>query len=775
MARAKDWTFTYFGPSTSAEINRIEENSSIEEGIKLYSAQYDAFTGQILAKGGKFVLDAPADGLSYYYCTFDPSKENFILQADVTVDYINPSRDGQEGFAIIARDTLRGSGNYLSNLFAVAGTRLPVQGIEVKDVLGSRAYTGIVDTEDPGAGDLQVWRTGFMPEQMITEGSTYRIRLKKNSSAYIASQVEILEDGTSGAVLDEQIYYIRAEDPGKEMVESYQELIDPLLVQEKDRAYLGFAVARGVNASFRNIQFSVEDWQAKNWKKEKITTVPCLWQSYAPTRTSRKSLSLEYVSNADGEADFYVNDDLVRTGVSVQAGNYGEVELPLMLGANVISIDFLPEQGYQVDPYTRLSSYEAVQTKLTVFRRVFGTSQGIVYVSPDGVPEHDGSSYDYSLDLKTALAFASPGQAIRLQPGKYDLSQDELHIARGNSGREDLAIILETDPETNGVAQLDFGHTGGGFTLAGDYWTLRKLAITASRPGRNGLRISGSHNEILDSYFYNNGNTGLQITSITPERRDTWPSNNVVRNCIAINNADRALADADGFAAKVACGEGNLFDSCRSAYNADDGFDLFAKAGYGSLGKVTIKNCLAYRNGFILLDKQSIAPKSLLITYWDKPEAVDLAEGPLQIVYPEFVVHENGEVDLVGELGINVRVFDAANGNGFKMGGTNLPGAHEIHDSYSVENKAIGFDSNSGPDIKIFRCESINNGKSNIALYTHNASAKTHYRVEGFLSQRTEGSVFDPVEDVLQLQGQEPSDVYGEKNIYYLYDKDRKD
>ena len=35
--------------------------------------------------------------------------------------------------------------------------------------------------------------------------------------------------------------------------------------------------------------------------------------------------------------------------------------------------------------------------------------------------------------------------------------------------------------------------------------------------------------------------------------------------------------DADGFAAKLTVGDGNVFDGCISYNNADDGWDFFAK------------------------------------------------------------------------------------------------------------------------------------------------------------------------------------------------------
>ena len=55
--------------------------------------------------------------------------------------------------------------------------------------------------------------------------------------------------------------------------------------------------------------------------------------------------------------------------------------------------------------------------------------------------------------------------------------------------------------------------------------------------------------------------------------------------------------NADGFAAKLTCGEGNVFDGCISYCNCDDGWDLYAKPATGSTGVVTIKNCVAFGNG----------------------------------------------------------------------------------------------------------------------------------------------------------------------------------
>lgn len=61
---------------------------------------------QLNKKGGKFAAGEGYDGISFYYTVIDPETENFRLKADVTIDYINPKPDGQEGVAIIARDSI---------------------------------------------------------------------------------------------------------------------------------------------------------------------------------------------------------------------------------------------------------------------------------------------------------------------------------------------------------------------------------------------------------------------------------------------------------------------------------------------------------------------------------------------------------------------------------------------------------------------------------------------------------------------------------------------
>lgn len=90
-----DWQFKAFGTSTAAGVNTIADGADINGKVTLNSCTIKD-DGTIDKKGGKFVADSPADGLSFYYTTIDPTTQNFYLQADVTIDYVNPAPDGQE-------------------------------------------------------------------------------------------------------------------------------------------------------------------------------------------------------------------------------------------------------------------------------------------------------------------------------------------------------------------------------------------------------------------------------------------------------------------------------------------------------------------------------------------------------------------------------------------------------------------------------------------------------------------------------------------------------
>ena len=189
----------------------------------------------------------------------------------------------------------------------------------------------------------------------------------------------------------------------------------------------------------------------------------------------------------------------------------------------------------------------------------------------------------------------------------------------------------------------------------------------------------------------------------------------LIKNCESFDNCDKGRNDADGFAAKLTCGEDNKFYGCISHNNIDDGWDLYAKSVSGEIGAVTIENCVTYNNGWLTTDDVT-------------------AKG-----------YEYGE------------------GNGFKLGGGQMKGAHVLKNSISFDNHAKGITSNSCPDCKIINCISYNNSLDNsaynVGLNTKDSNIKA-WEVTGLISLNNSKNT--KLEDLI------PFALHSENN--YIYD-----
>lgn len=695
------WTFTYFGTSTSSSVNTIKEGSSIETGVSLNSCSSKS-DGSIEKKGGKFVATDGYDGLSFYYTSIDSANENFYLKADITVDYLNPTPDGQEGFALIARDSLGedqvSDKPFYTNSMAAIGTKLSYTNedgdtVSLKDGLGFRFFSGIKSAENaPEKGTFTVNAGPLDKSALIEAGKSYTMILKRTNTGYHVSYI----NGNGEAV--EKVYYFDGQ-------------ADPLCTIDKDHIYVGLAAARGCNVTFSNIEFRVTDKKTDPAPQpHPITYVEPDYQITSASTTGTENYKLVFRANADGWATPKLNG-MSMPVIKVKAGT--EVVQPLSLpdGDSQVAVVFTPSSSYEPAAYTKLSSYLTEMVTKTVTKKTYpGTA---LYVSQEGTEAGNGTK-ESPLALTEVVKYAAPGQSIYLAPGVYSLS--ELKIERGIDGTADAAITLESDPDENGRAVLDFGGQGSGFELWGNYWHLKNLDITRTKDDKCGIQVAGSNNTVELVNAYDNGGTGIQISGTSKEAFEKWPSNNLIFNCNACNNADVAMEGADGFAAKLTCGEGNVFDGCIANYNADDGWDLFAKVTTGTIGVVTIKNCVAYKNGYI---------------------------------------KRNGQI------------VEAGNGNGFKMGGSGLSGHHILINSISYENKNKGIDANSCPDIEVYRSISYNNEGANIALYG-NKGTKTGFKADGVISYRDK---YLDVPEVITLVQQDAADIYTDNNYFYQGNK----
>lgn len=296
-----------------------------------------------------------------------------------------------------------------------------------------------------------------------------------------------------------------------------------------------------------------------------------------------------------------------------------------------------------------------------------------IYCSPTATSSGKGTK-ESPIDVLSALTMIQPGGTIYLLGGTYKYTETIL-IEESNSGSAGkFKTIMAYPGET---VKFDFtgqevSGSARGFVLDGDYWHFYGFEITNA--GDNGMLLSGNNNKIEMMIFNDNEDTGLQISRYNTNAATVaeWPSNNLILNCTSKNNCDVAtMENADGFAAKLTCGEGNVFDGCMAYNNSDDGWDLFAKEATGPIGVVTIQNCVAFRNGFT----------------------------------------EDG------------RGYGDCDGNGFKLGGSGVGTGHIVKNCLAFENLNCGFTDNDNPKLEsLTDCTSYNNGvgangKPNFSCY----------------------------------------------------------
>ena len=235
------------------------------------------------------------------------------------------------------------------------------------------------------------------------------------------------------------------------------------------------------------------------------------------------------------------------------------------------------------------------------------------WCSPEGDDlTADGSREKPFFSLQRAANLAGPGDTIVMAAGTY-LYDARVNIS--NCGTREKPITLRCG---DGRAVLDFSampyhkHSDNpqqGIRLTASYWHFYHIDICNAsdngllieRESVDGFPESQAHDNLIEvCNFYKNGDTGLQMKNLAAFNR--------VVNCDSYLNCDEGEGDADGFAPKISVGDGNYFYGCRAWANSDDGWDVFYKKDSGQKDNVTVilENCIAYKNGFLDLNK--IAP-----------------------------------------------------------------------------------------------------------------------------------------------------------------------
>ena len=693
------WNTRAFGSSVKAADNGSVKNA--DGSVTVFSES-----------GRGKIVPASTDGLCFYFTRVRVKENNFVLTGHIHVDSWTFS-NGQEGFGIAALDRVGINGsqdafwnNSIMGLCSKVEYREDGAKITMKLGIGALARLGVTakDIADFSASGTFIKADGSsatLPESFISEMTA----LEKSCLASGKGTYNIIGNFTGNSPMGDRgvqdicdlnftltrdntgwrVKY--TSDSGLYSMEKLYRDEDrtALTALDSEYAYIGFFAARNARITVSDISLTfsspAEDAPAE---QEKTTLVPVTAAVESAAVSNSGSYPFVFLANADGSISIKTEEgDVLYGPFRVQANEKLRETLSIPEGKLTAEAVFTPDQGYIPAENALLASYNSISLPFSVeYRAISGDT---LYISPRGTARGDGSA-DKPLDLQTALSFAVPGQRLLLAEGTYSLFSS-VTVPRYHDGTEQLPIILEpADPEAPRPV-LDFKNAGGGFTLGGSWWRLSGFDITRTAPGSKGLQISGNNNLVYDIRAYRNGNTGIQISRFREsDLNDEWPACNTVRACMSYMNADPGYEDADGFAAKLTCGEGNLFTNCISAFNADDGWDLYAKAETGCIGSVTVDRCVSFMNGYAFS-----------------------ADGSL---------------------------IRGGNGNGFKLGGESLPGGHLLKGSLAFRNAGKGIDSNSCPDITVAECISLDNGAANVALYT-NSAANTAFTVQGILSLRS--------------------------------------
>lgn len=350
----------------------------------------------------------------------------------------------------------------------------------------------------------------------------------------------------------------------------------------------------------------------------------------------------------------------------------------------------------------------------------------VYWVSPDGKAENDGKSLDSPKDIVSLLMdreILKPGDTVYFVPGVYK-NETKIDIAVSGEYNKYIKFINATMDSGSGYV-LGAGESGEvtldfsaqtfqsdhrGVQMYGSY--LYWCGIDVAGAGDNGLYIAGSYNTIENSEFYNNRDTGLQLgraysayTSI-----DQWPSYNLVKNCTSHNNYDNETygENADGFAAKLTVGYGNVFDGCIAYRNSDDGWDLYAKADSGNIGTIIMYNCVAFENGFLEYTQRECNAFYASAKAYRYIDPNDLSKGQEWVDVNSW--RSAYSEDPTNPLGSDSYYTRDGDGNGFKLGGSVMEGDVVMYNCLSFNNKMHGVTDNSNPGfLKVEKTTSYDN------------------------------------------------------------------
>lgn len=260
----------------------------------------------------------------------------------------------------------------------------------------------------------------------------------------------------------------------------------------------------------------------------------------------------------------------------------------------------------------------------------------IYYVSPDGNDSNSGTSMNAAFKTiakPCGLSTLIAGDQILIKGGTYSVTTT---ITLSKNGTQNAPIQLKSYNDERVLINFTGIASGKrGISLSGNFWYLKGLDLCKATD--NGCIITGGNNTVEFCTFFDHGDSGLQLSG--------GAHDNKILNCDSYWNADPSdYGDADGFACKMDVGTNNYFYGCRAWLNVDDGWDGYLR-GANDVSTI-VENSWTWKNGYF----------------------------------------KNGS-----DAGAN------ANGNGFKMGGSDdklLKHNFTLRNCIAFDNKSKGFDQN---------------------------------------------------------------------------------
>ncbi|MCL2087613.1 MAG: fibronectin type III domain-containing protein, partial [Oscillospiraceae bacterium] len=707
-----------------------------------------AFPGKIYMKSGAGTKYTDGhNGFSYFYTEIDPERQNWRLKAEFKIaprlgESPVQETDNQSAFGVIATDIapLRDMFPHMNSITSGLGRHIYVDNtgsrVRVEGMPGLIVKAGWTDpTGLSSPHGLNPWGTDTMSFDRFYRasfendagvkwdiGETFVLELEKDNFGFHAKFISatLLESGgifrqyidptgdnyggatftgnplhaygdlvkidaSGNYVTDEGGRFISIDndnDPGA----NYKYMPDyALRVQDPDRYYAGLFISRKMAAEITNIEWEENNPLTQERPDPSVNPRPEKFMAKslsfdASSTTGARNYDAAFISNVTGT--LIISDENYRTisGPHEIVGNE-RLEVPLVLeeGTNTFYanayVDTSKPQvglpfGFSFDP--RFID-EPVERRFSITVRNLGSPANALFVSPGGTVTGSGTRND-PMNLREAINYSQPGQQIVMLEGTYYITS-RLNIGRGNDGG-----TLMADPGAKVVIDL-LNSRNGGIDISGDDWHLFGFTITDSNPPSNQalakpIQVSGHNNRVEQITVHDVGDTAFAINGVSTEPPSMWPSGNMLISCVARNAVDASRNNADGYAIKNTVGEGTYLKYCISAFNVDDGYDFFATAATGPIGTIRVDSCVAYANGL-----------------------------------PSYDYDENGG---------NFSVAMKGDGNGFKMGGAHMPGAHELTNSLAFFTYTTAVSSNSGSGIKVYNNTLFRNARG-MNLYSNYA------------------------------------------------------